>query len=223
MDIICSKDIMDELLISALSFHHAKGDIPLELAIVSNQSFLCIVNEEQSKLIDKNTFDNLFFRLNGNLFSVDVFISEKIKNDSMILIRLDIDFMRLPIELNQKLELLFNIKNVVQKRKEERISFFDSLPIKNEIAIISDIHVKGYLRDISFSGLRSFVSINEKLYQGQKVVLNIFFKNPNEVVSILGIVVRCKPIHEYKISEIAIEICSSSFSYQKRISEIIES
>lgn len=222
MDIVCGQDIKKELSISSLSFHHETGDIPLELAMISDDSFLCIINDESYK--QNLSFNKLYYRFEGTLFSVDIFISEVIKNDSINLLRLSIDFVNLIPKLNKKLKLLFSVKNTIQKRKEERILVSEKLSIKNEIVLISaDIHVRGSLRDISFSGVRCFVSINEKFYQGQKIVLNVFFTNPNEATSLLGIIVRYKLIPEYRISEIAIEICSSNFNYQKRISEIIES
>lgn len=221
MDIVITKDILKMLDISSFCFHHVNGDIPLEPVIISPDSFLCIINSAQASDISLNESSILYYRMNGSQCILNILVSEILHNDGMELLRLDFNLVDLPIMLQQKLSTLFTVSEVVQKRKEDRLMVTEEIPLKRDVILISENQKNASLRDISFSGLRCYVSHTDKYYPGQKLVVNLSFKNPTEIISVLGIVVRYSSLYENSISEVAIQLCLTNFNYQTRIAEIL--
>lgn len=109
---------------------------------------------------------------------------------------------RPPDDLIERVGSMLEANSNAIRRKEERIVISDDtkrrLNISKDetIIFIQNVPRRCILRDISFSGAKVILLGIEKFINQKEVILRIHFEEPDEIITLLGHVVKTSPVEE---------------------------
>lgn len=107
---------------------------------------------------------------------------------------------RPPDDLIEKIGSMLEANSNAIRRKDERIIITDdakrrmNMTRDETIIFIQNVPRRCILRDISFSGAKVILLGIEKFIQGKETILRIHFDEPDEIIQLVGHVVKTSPV-----------------------------
>lgn len=198
-------------------------DLPIEIGILSEKEFLCILPE--NFIPNKVQTYHVRLKVKDMYHIIDVQFKDRL-NDCL-LSRFEYNLQAIPSQVRERFMRLFKLNEKVQKRKEVRIELNTDNVGKMKIGTYSSFLYENtltecVLKDVSFSGAH-FLALGDLpfVFVKKSTALKISFAHPSESFFILSEVIRKNSIStgEQNLSSIAVSFSEPiNIKYLSRLS-----
>lgn len=194
MSRIITPEIERYLSLESVVMQTEDKDYPVTLALIGNNSIWIIVPKS---VIAELSNPVLKLHVLSGYISLPITFKKIMQKGTCNLILYEYDRTNFPALLNEKLEFLFALTSMVQKRKNERIEIDEIIEkktgiLQNASFLVDDEWQQCILKDISLGGCRFFClgKVHTIAASISSVALRVSFVNPEEDYILPAKVVR---------------------------------